>query len=162
MDVKKFIKRLKESQSYKKFKEDIDEISVTGNVAGYQTPKAFASSEKSFDKKAKEDADQLGFEVVPQKKNESLYKEAMKALHEASYKEYKGDKTRSVNEKINYSIKELNQALMQVERAVSHATRLKTEMAVDQRSLWRTSHNRLTKIGERLNRIGKKIHELGA
>lgn len=241
MDVKKFIQKLRESESYKKFKEDIDEISVTGNVAGYQTPKAFAPSGKAFDAKTKDNAEQLGFEVVPKQKRRnsisydelvkqesifkkkrvdetsttlgfaqmnidesfiddefedndeqkphptmkktveqagykpvygslkkssekqlSAYKEAMKALHEASYKEYKGDKTRTTSEKINYSIKELNQALLQVERAVGHALRLKTEMAVDQRTFWRSSQSRLTKIGERLNRIGKKINELGA
>jgi hypothetical protein len=87
---------------------------------------------------------------------------AMKSLHEASYKEYRGDKTKTTSEKINTSIKELNQSLLRVERAVGHALRLKTEMAVDQRTLWRSSHSRLVKIGERLNRIGKKINELGA
>jgi hypothetical protein len=50
----------------------------------------------------------------------------------------------------------------EVERAVEHASRLKTEMAVDQRTLWRESRNRLVKIAEKINRISKKIHELGA
>lgn len=174
MNVEKFIQKLKESESYKKFKGEVQETSVTGMVAGYQTPKAFAPSEEAFDEKTKENAEQLGFKVVPKTKRrqsisfdqlvkqESSYKIAMKTLHEASYKEYKRDKTRTTSEKINYSIKELNQALMQVERAVGHALRLKTEMAVDQRTFWRSSQSRLTKIGERLNRIGKKINELGA
>lgn len=244
MNVEKFIQKLKESESYKKFKGEVQETSVTGMVAGYQTPKAFAPSEEAFDEKTKENAEQLGFKVVPKTKRrqsisfdqlvkqesvgkkrkkinesstaagisvvnigesfidydgeydpddedndtpkphktmrstveqagykpvhsgyakkESSYKIAMKTLHEASYKEYKRDKTRTTSEKINYSIKELNQALMQVERAVGHALRLKTEMAVDQRTFWRSSQSRLTKIGEKLNRIGKKINELGA
>ena len=245
MNVQKFIQRLKESESYKKFKGEVQETSVTGNVAGYQTPKAFAPSEKAFDEKTKENAEQLGFKVVPKTKRrqsisfddlvkqessnpkinesstsfavsqvsigesfidydgeynpddeddneqkphktmkstvyqagytpvrdnmkkvaakqDSMYKQAMKTLYEGSYKDYKRDKTRTTSEKINYSIKELNQALLQVERAVGHALRLKTEMAVDQRTFWRSSQGRLTKIGERLNRIGKKINELGA
>jgi len=178
MDVKRFIQKLKESESYKKFKDEMTEMSVTGNVDGYQTPKAFApqgaDGRDSFDAKTKDNAEQFGYKIVPKQKRknsiskeqlmkqESVYKQMMSSLQEASYKEYRSDKTRTTNEKINHSIKELNQALMQVERAVNHASRLKTEMAVDQRSLWRTSHNRLTKIGERLNRIGKKIHELSA
>ena len=246
MNVQKFIQRLKESESYKKFKEEkeeVDETSVTGMVAGYQTPKAFAPSQKAFDAKTKANAEQLGYEIVPPSKRrqsiskeefakqesvrkskkksmnessggdtcidsggenpingrhawhvsedafykynrkisetsgykvveprntpasdegESAYKQAMRSLYEASYKEYKGDKTRTTSEKINHSIKELNQSLLQVERAVGHALRLKTEMAVDQRTFWRSSQSRLTKIGERLNRIGKKINELGA
>ena len=174
MNVQKFIQKLKESESYKKFKGEIEEMSVTGNVAGYDTPKAFSPNEKAFNAKTKDNAEQLGFKVVPKSKRrqsisfddlvkqESTYKKAMKTLHEASYKEYRGDKTRTTSEKINHSIKELNQSLLRVERAVGHALRLKTEMAVDQRTLWRSSHNRLVKIGERLNRIGKNINELGA
>jgi len=174
MNVEKFIQRLKESESYKKFKGEVQETSVTDMVAGYDTPKAFAASKESFDEKTKENAEQLGFKVVPKTKRrqsisfddlvkqESTYKIAMKTLHEASYKDYKRDKTRTTSEKINHSIKELNQALLQVERAVGHALRLKTEMAVDQRTFWRSSQSRLTKIGEKLNRIGKKINELGA
>lgn len=178
MNTEAFIKKLKMSESYKKFKEEMDETSTTGMVAGYQTPKAFSASEEDFQQKNKENAEVLGYKVVPkmkrrqsisfddlakqESKKQSAYKMAMKQLHEASYKQYKGDKTRTTSEKINHSIKELNQSLLQVERAVSHALRLKTEMAVDQRTLWRSSQNRLVKIGERLNRINKRINELGA
>lgn len=180
MNVESFIKKLKMSESYKKFKGEVQETSVTGMVAGYDTPRAFSASPEDFKEKTKDNAEQLGYKVVPKEKrkhsiskeefanqevdksNESMYKQAMKSLHEASYKEYKGDKTKTTSEKINTSIKELNQSLLRVERAVGHALRLKTEMAVDQRTLWRSSHSRLVKIGERLNRIGKKINELGA
>jgi len=178
MNVEKFIKQLKESESYKKFRDEMNEMSTTGMVAGYETPKAFSpqsgEGKTEFDAQTKDNAEQFGYKIVPKQKRrnsiskeqlmkqESLYKQMMASLQEASYKEYKGDKTKTTNEKINTSIKELNQSLMKVERAVSHALRLKTEMAVDQRLLWRSSHSRLTKIGERLNRIGKKINELGA
>jgi hypothetical protein len=182
MNVQKFIQKLKESESYKKFRDEMNETSTTGMVAGYDTPKAFSPQDgegkESFDAKTKDNAEQFGYKVVPKQKrrnsiskeqyansftkSESVYKMAMKALHEASYKEYRGDKTKTTSEKINTSIKELNQSLLRVERAVGHALRLKTEMAVDQRTLWRSSHSRLVKIGERLNRIGKKINELGA
>jgi len=219
MNVEKFIRQLKESESYKKFRDEMNEMSTTGAVAGYDTPKAFAPQDSEgkseFDAKTKDNAEQFGYKIVPKskrkqsisfddlvkqesvtpkrgkklnetsttlgfaqmnigeafiengikqtaKKQDSMYKQAMKSLYEGSYKEYKGDKTRTTSEKINYSIKELNQALLQVERAVGHALRLKTEMAVDQRTFWRSSQGRLTKIGERLNRIGKKINELGA
>jgi hypothetical protein len=248
MNVEKFIKNLKESESYKKFRDEMNETSTTGMVAGYDTPKAFApqggEDKESFDTKTKDNAEQFGYKIVPKQKRrnsiskeqyakqeskkskkssvnegsisinatdgddipfgyngrafksigdddtfyklntriantggynvveprtskssnsgESSYKQAMRALYETSYKEYRGDKTKTTSEKINHSIKELNQSLLRVERAVGHALRLKTEMAVDQRTLWRSSHSRLVKIGERLNRIGKKINELGA
>ncbi len=245
MNVQKFIQKLKESESYKKFRDEMNEISTTGMVAGYDTPKAFSPQDgegkEKFDAQTKDNAEQFGYKIVPKQKRrnsiskeeyakqeskkssvneasysihssdgddypfnyngksfkskgdddtfyklntriantggykvveprttkssnsgESSYKQAMRALYETSYKEYRGDKTKTTSEKINTSIKELNQALLKVERAVGHALRLKTEMAVDQRTLWRSSHSRLHKIGERLNRIGKKINELGA
>lgn len=178
MNIEKFINQLKESESYKKFRDEMNEMSTTASVDGYQTPKAFSpqsgEGKESFDAKTKDNAEQFGYKIVSKvkrrnsiskeqlMKQESIYKQMMSSLQEASYKEYKGDKTKTTNEKINTSIKELNQSLMKVERAVGHALRLKTEMAVDQRLLWRSSHSRLTKIGERLNRIGKKINELGA
>jgi hypothetical protein len=178
MNVEKFIQQLKESESYQKFKDEMHEMSTTGMVAGYETPKAFSpksgESKEKFDAQTKDNAEQFGYKITPKQKRkhsiskeefaqqESLYKQTMKTLHESSYREYRGDKSKTTSEKINHSIKELNQSLLRVERAVGHALRLKTEMAVDQRTLWRSSHNRLVKIGERLNRIGKKINELGA
>jgi len=180
--VQKFIQKLKESESYKNFRNEMNEMSTTAMVAGYDTPKAFSpdggTGKEKFDAQTKDNAEQFGYKIAPKQKrkhsiskeqysnsfskNESAYKQAMKSLREGSYKEYRGDKTKTTSEKINTSIKELNQSLLRVERAVGHALRLKTEMAVDQRTLWRSSHNRLVKIGERLNRIGKKINELGA
>lgn len=178
MNVELFIKKLQESDSYKKFKAEMHETSTTGMVAGYDTPKAFSpesgEGKEKFDAQTKDNAEQFGYKVVPKRKRkhsitydqlvkqESAYKTAMRTLHEGSYKEYRRDNTKTTTEKINHSIKELNKSLKEIERAVGHATRLKTEMAVDQRSLWKSSHNRLTKMAERLNRIGKKLHELGA
>lgn len=167
MNVESFIKKLKESEEFKQFNDEmgISETSVTGMVAGYQTPKAFAPSEDTFEKHSEETAEKQGYTVVPKGKGknfESVYKQAMGALNEASYKEYRKDETRTTNRKINDSIKNINRIMYEVERVVEHASRLKTEMAVDQRTLWHESRARLVKIAERINRISKKIHELGA
>ena len=86
----------------------------------------------------------------------------MTLLQEGSYKEYKTDDSRSSNRKINDSIKNINRTIYEVERVVEHALKLKTEMSVDQRTLWGSSLSRLRTISERINRITKKIHELGA
>ena len=165
MNVNAFIHKIKESEEFKQFQEELDEMSVTCMVAGYQTPKAFAASEEDFEKHSEENAEQLGLKVVPKRKSknfESTYVQAMGALNEASYKEFRRDETRTTNRKINDSIKNINRIMYEVEKVVEHASRLKTEMAVDQRTLWRESRNRLVKISERINRISKRIHELGA
>jgi len=167
MNVESFIKKLKESEEYRQFKEEmyLDEMSTTASVPGYQTPKAFAPSEKEFEKHSEETAEKQGYTVVPKKSNknfESIYKQAMNVISEGTYKEFRTDETRSSNRKINDSIKNINRTIYEVERVVEHALRLKTEMNVDQRTLWGESMSRLRKISERINRITKKIHELGA
>jgi hypothetical protein len=167
MNVESFIKKLKESEEYRQFAEEIalDEMSTTASVPGYQTPNAFAPSEKEFEKSSKENAETQGYTVVPKKSKrnyESIYKQAMGVINEGTYKEFRGDESRSTNRKINDSIKNINKTIYEVERVVEHALKLKTEMNVDQRTLWGESMSRLRKISERINRITKKIHELGA
>jgi hypothetical protein len=167
MNVESFIKKLKESEEYREFAEELslDEMSVTANVAGYDTPKAFSASEKDFEEHNKETAEVYGYKVVPKTKKrnyESVYKQAMGVINEGTYNEFRKDETRSSNRKINDSIKNINKTIYEVERVVEHALKLKTEMNVDQRTLWGESMNRLRKISERINRITKKIHELGA
>lgn len=167
MSIQSFIKQIQESEDYKKFREEVelDEMSTTASVPGYQTPNAFAPSEKDFEKTSKDNAEVQGYTVVPKQKKrnfESAYKQAMNLMHEGTYKEFRKDDTRSSNRKINDSIKNINRTIYEVERVVEHALKLKTEMNVDQRTLWGESMNRLRKISERINRITKKIHELGA
>jgi hypothetical protein len=167
MSVQSFIKQIQESEEFRKFKEEIelDEMSTTASVPGYQTPNAFSSSESDFEKTSKDNAEVQGYSVVPKQKKknfESAYKQAMNVIHEGTYKEFRKDDSRSSNRKINDSIKNINRTIYEVERVVEHALKLKTEMNVDQRTLWGESMSRLRKISERINRITKKIHELGA
>ena len=167
MSVESFIKKLKESEEYREFVEELvlDEMSTTASVPGYQTPNAFAQSEEDFEKHSKENAETMGYTLVPKKtkrNSESVYKQAMGVINEGTYKEFRRDETRSSNRKINDSIKNINRTIYEVERVVEHALKLKTEMNVDQRTLWGESMSRLRKISERINRITKKINELGA
>ncbi len=167
MNVESFIRKLKESEEYREFAEELalDEMSTTASVPGYQTPNAFSPSQEEFEEHNKESAEVYGYKLVPKtkKKNyESVYKEAMGLINEGTYNDFRRDETRSSNRKINDSIKNINRTIYEVERVVEHALRLKTEMNVDQRTLWGESMSRLRKISERINRITKKIHELGA
>jgi hypothetical protein len=174
MSANDFIKKIIQSEDFKKFKQEMYENgNVTANVDGYQTPNAFAKSEEEFEKSSKDRIEVFGYKKVEKTKpkhfkpvykveSKSTYKELMDILGEVSYKEYKTDETKSVNRKINDSIKNINKTIYEVERVVEHALKLKTEMNVDQRTLWGSSMNRLRKISERINRITKKINELGA
>lgn len=170
-DIKNLIQQIMESKSFREFvesDEELREMNATGNITGYNTPNAFVSSKESHDAKVKDSLDTYGYSITdnPKKKNtiksESLYKTAMNSLHEVSYREFKTDQSRPTGRKINDSIKDIDSALREIERAVKHASRLKSEANVDQRTLWKSSHSRLVKIHERLVRISKKINELGA
>lgn len=171
-DIKQLIQQIKESKSFQEFvenDEELKEMNVTGNVAGYNTPAAFASSEESHEAKVKDSLDSYGYSIAnkPKKTNmvkseSSVYKEAMASLHEVSYREFKTDPSRPNGRKINDAIKGIDGALREIERAVKHASRLKSEANVDQRSLWKSSVSRIVRIHERLVRITKKINELGA
>lgn len=189
-DVQTFIAKLQMSQSYKLFEDEAAAAApvgnVTANIDGYDTPNAFAKDEEDNVKKTKERAEVYGYSMVDKTKKKrnfeskepvkrgstvSSYKTAMSILHniksdssvnEVSYKDYKRDQSVPLSNKINGSIKSIDATLREVEKAVGHATRLKTEMSVDQRSLWKSSHTRLVKIAEKLVRISKKLNELGA
>ena len=167
MNIQSFITQIHESEEFRKFVEEIelDEMNTTASVPGYQTPNAFSKSEDDFEGHTKETAEVYGYKIVPKtkKKNfESIYKQSMGIMYEGTYKEFRKDESRSTNRKINDSIKSINKTIYEVETVVNHALKLKTEMNIDQRTLWGESMNRLGKISERINRITKKIHELGA
>ena len=76
MNVETFIQKIKESEEFRKFNNemDISETSVTGMVAGYQTPKAFAPSEDAFEEHSEEVAKHQGYTVVPKGKSRNFDK----------------------------------------------------------------------------------------
>jgi len=182
MSVESFIKKIKESSEYKLFEQEMGASyssagNITSNIDGYQTPNAFSKSEEDFEKNSKDRVEVFGYKTVGKIKPKhtqkittteskilptSMYKQAMETLTETSYTDYKFDESRTSIRKINDSIKHLNSKVYEVERVIDHALKLKTEMAIDQRKLWRSSLSKLTKVSERVTRISKKIHELGA
>lgn len=175
-DIAKFINKLRQTESFITYKK-MNEENTTAAIDGYETPHAFVNDETKekakFKKRVENTSAQYGYELVDEKKkrhslkNESLYKQSIgifkeSPITEVSYKMYREDNTRSNTAKINQSIKEINKVMYEIERIVGHASKLKVEMNVDQRTLWSASRNRLRKISERLNRINHKINELGA
>jgi hypothetical protein len=173
MHTEEFIKKILESEDFKIFEEDGGAGNATANVDGYQTPNAFAKSEEDYEDHIKDRAEMFGYKMVGKSKHKhfkpiykteskSTYKQAMESLNEIRYTDYKLDDTRTANRKINDSIQSINRTIYEVESALEHALKLKTEMGVDQRTLWGSSITKLRKISERINRITKKIHELGA
>ena len=74
-------------ESWEKYKhEEIEEANLTGNVAGFETPNAFAKDEDE-----KDNAEKLGYKKV----KESTFMKMSKMMNEISYMAYKNDDTMS-------------------------------------------------------------------
>ena len=159
-DVDKADKYLKKRRDVRS--KEIDEMSVTGDVAGFETPGAFSKS-------GKEDENDNA-EVVGLKKKErsnmhfeSTYKRTMKmmmGINESSYREYKKDPTSTPQQKVNRGIMEVNKMLGEIEKIVNNNLRLKTETGVQSGHFWKTTGKRFAKINERMLRVANRLKEL--
>lgn len=135
--------------------EELDEMSTTAGVPGYQTPMAFSKS-------GKEDENDVA-ETGDMKKVESQYKKMinqMMGLNETSYREFKKDPTSTPQQKVNRGINEVNKMLGAMEKIVNNNLRLKTEMGVQSNHFWISTGKRFAKINERMTRIANRLKEL--
>ena len=171
-------KEAKAKVKNKKYNEDIDEeeleeMSTTAGVPGYQTPNAFQSKPKSAKDKEKEEdtVDQAGMTKVKKTnkifkpmESKSTYKKMMAEMYgivnEVSYREYKKDPTSTPQQKVNRGIMEVNKMLGEMEKIVANNLRLKTEMGVQSNHFWKATGKRFAKINERMVRITNRLKEL--
>lgn len=164
--VEEYIEALKE-------KKRVEEMNVTGDVAGYETPKAFAKSDEEHEARARNATETYGYIMPPKKKkkrneSKSLTEEmssfmlmANELMLEAPYSELKNDAERTPKQKINQGIAEINRAIFELERRVGQYSRLKKESGVFNRDYLMSSRRKLQKISERLIRISRIINEMG-
>ena len=141
----------------KAVKEDLDEMSTTASVPGYQTPYAFGDGSAKSKKKQKDNAENsTDYELV----KDSIYKRMMKSLNESSYREFKKDPTSTPQQKVNRGIMEVNRMLGEMEKIVNNNLRLKTEMGVQSGHFWKATGKRFAKINERMLRVAHRLKEL--
>jgi len=137
--------------------EDLEEMSTTASVPGYQTPRAFVDDSEESKKKRKDNIENsTDYELV----KDSIYKRMMKTLNEVSYKEYKQDPTSTPSQKVNRGINEVNKMLAEIEKIVNNNLRLKTETGVQSGHFWKSTGNRFAKINERMLRVAHRLKEL--
>ena len=140
--------------------EEIDEMSTTASVPGYQTPYAFGDKSAKSKKKQKDNAENsTGYEMV----NDSIYKKMMNELEkldEVSYREFKQDPTSTPQQKVNRGIIQVNKMLAEIEKIVNNNLRLKTETGVQSGHFWKTTGKRFAKINERMLRVAHRLKEL--
>jgi hypothetical protein len=168
------IKKVKDKEYNESIEEgEIDEMSSTASVPGYQTPMAFQSKPKSGKDKEKEDDTVMQGGLKKVKKtnkyfrpmeSKSTYKKMMSEMYgvvnEISYRDYKKDPTSTPQQKVNRGIMEVNKMLGEMEKIVANNLRLKTEMGVQSNHFWKATGKRFSKINERMIRIANRLKEL--
>ncbi len=124
--------------------EEIEEVSTTGGVAGYNTPKAFGKPEDEK-KKAKRMAKSAGYSVV----------------HEVTNRYHQLRKEDATpNQKIGVGIRNMRNQLEEIEKFVEWYSKIKTESDLNGSDYWKRTQKHLNVIRERLNKISQKIQNL--
>ena len=122
-----------------------NEITQTGDIAGYNTPFAFSSKKKKDKDKEEEVAtNSTGYEIVK----------------EGRYHDWRNDESLNPKQKIGMAMRETRDSLKELERTVQYNVRLKNELKVDSRDYWKTTHKALGKISERLVKLANKVGKL--
>ena len=140
--------------------EDLDEMSSTGGVAGFESPNAFSDGSAKSKKKQKDNIESSdGYKKVKESTFMQMIKK-MNGINETSYRDYKKDPTSTPQQKVNRGINEVNKMLGNMEKIVNNNLRLKTEMGVQSNHFWKSTGSRFAKINERMVRIANRLKEL--
>jgi len=131
--------------------EELEESSMTGNIDGGegppQTPYAFQSKKKRGQDKKKED------EI-------STNSTGFIKMNEGKYHQWRNDESLTPKQKIGRSIREVRDSLNELSRTIDMSVKLKNELKVNSTDYWKTTHNALGKISERLVKLANKVGKL--
>lgn len=157
MDLEKFLNEImKNDEALEKYideqQEEIEEISTTTGMPGYNIPGAFSKNPK----KPKNSGAVLGYTEVDVEKN----KRNTVKLKEGSYKDYKTQEGTS-KQKVQRAIAEMNSQLFKLERAVKQNIKLKQESGLSSDTYNNATRAKLTKISERLIKLSEHIRKMG-
>jgi hypothetical protein len=153
----------------------LQEMSTTGNVAGYLTPKAFLGDKQNGEARIKQMAKAIGYTITNRGKkditsgdklNESTVsakllslKENVKVLAE-NYYEYRNDATHKPHQKIGMAISEVNKQLKMIEKVLRMNSRLQKEYGISNDKLWKRTTNQMLKLEGRLLELAGRLREM--
>ena len=81
-------------------------------------------------------------------------------LGEGRYHEYRNDESLTPKQKIGRSMREIRDALNELDKTVKMNLKLKTELNMNSQDYWKNTHKALTKISERLVKMANKVGNL--
>jgi len=137
---------------------ELDEMSTTGNVAGYNTPAAFSDGGRKDKKRKKKIATQFGYKIVG-KMDEEL-NEAKSKRPVNRWLELKNDETMHPHKKMAMGLKELKYQLRETEKFFNWYNKIKTMNELDSNQYWKRTNKHIYKIKERLINIARTIQEI--
>ncbi len=148
-------KRLKEyiRKLVQEMDEELDEITTTANIDGFDTPYAFLNKKSKKDKeKRKKTATQMGYTIVG---------EGRKPKRPVNrWLELKNDESRTPNQKLALGLKELKYQLAEVEMFFRWYNKIRSMNELNKDKYWKRTNTHIYKIKERLINIVNSIKEL--
>ena len=119
---------------------------------------AARTNKKSFIEVLDMKIDQLQSQYV-NKKHINTIKRGKK-LREGRYHDWRNDESLNPKQKIGRSMREIRDALNELDKTVKMNLKLKTELKMKSEDYWKNTHKALTKISERLVKMANKIGNL--
>jgi len=144
-------------------RKELEEMTTTGNVAGYNVPMAFQGNNPKNKARKKGIATQLGMKLTPrgqQDLNRPADKLERIAEAKVRYHEYKKDESATPHQKIAKAISEVNRNLEEVERVIKMNTRLQKESGIASEALYRRTQQGLLKLEARLLHLAGKVRDI--
>ena len=143
--------------------EELNEMTTTGDVAGYNIPMAFQGNIAKNKARKKSIATQLGMKLTP-RGQEDMNRPADKLENLAEgkmrYHEYKKDESATPTQKIAKAISEVNRNLQEMERVIRMNTRLQKESGIASEALYNRTRQGLLKLEARLLHLAGKVREI--
>ena len=84
----------------------------------------------------------------------------LKELKEGRYHDWRNDESLTPKQKIGKSMREIRDALNELDKTVKMNLKLKTELKMKSEDYWKNTHKALTKISERLVKMANKVGNL--
>ena len=81
-------------------------------------------------------------------------------LGEGRYHDWRNDESLTPKQKIGKSMREIRDALKELDKTVKMNLKLKTELKMKSEDYWKNTHKALTKISERLVKMANKVGNL--
>ena len=81
-------------------------------------------------------------------------------LGEGRYHDWRNDESMTPKQKIGQSMREIRDALNELDKTVKMNLKLKTELKMKSEDYWKNTHKALTKISERLVKMANKVGNL--